>query len=166
MGAACWGGKVKEVRRTDPTKAKTEVKQVHSEPNDDHHLRITTVNMATKENQQLKDQQNNVKHTKKEHSNEYDRIEFNNQEERKDLQAWVSSKRHADYRHNNPYKSKEIDSVIDESSVIRRGKCKHKDDQSKPNQSKLKLDAIDNINCSQSMKSVLNFNPDDVITHK
>lgn len=129
-------------------------------------MRITTVNMATEEHQELKDQQNNVKHTKKEHSNEYDQIEFNKQEESKDLKACVASKRHPDDRHSNAYKSKQIDSVIDESSVIKRSKCKHKDDQSRPNQSKLKLDAIDNINCSQSMKSVLNFNPDDVITHK
>ena len=70
----------------------------------------------------IKINRNNVKHTKKEHSNEYDQIEFNKQEESKDLKAWVLSKRNVDDRKNNPYKSKEIDSVIDESSVIKRGK--------------------------------------------
>ena len=70
----------------------------------------------------IKINRNNVKHNKKEHSNEYDQIEFNKQEESKDLKAWVLSKRNVDDRKNNPYKSKEIDSVIDESSVIKRGK--------------------------------------------
>ena len=55
---------------------------------------------------------------------------------------------------------------MNESSIIRRKHKQKQSNNSKINKSKLRLDGIEKLNCSQSMKSVLNFHPEDVISNK
>lgn len=102
---------------------------------------------------------------KKEHSDDHDQIEFVNQEESKQMRESINQSKKSISKKSNKYMSKEIGSMIDESSVI-KSKNKNKPIHSKLNHSQLRIDGLEKLNCSQSMVSILNFNPKDIIANK
>ena len=166
MGGVCCNSKANEVRRTHKSNFHDPSRRVNTEPIEEYQQRLTTNNIMSEENIYTEAAKKDVKIINQELSEEKDCVEFDSNEEAKGpiSRRSKSINRRMSSHRSSKYISKDLDSVIDESSVIKsKNRFKNNNDS---NINNLKLDGLQQLDQSESYKSILNFNPDDMVGKK
>ena len=125
MGGVWWNSNANEVRKNHKLKKQLQ-KQItnNNENNDEINQRVTTNNnLMSEENIIEQVAMKNVKMIEREPSEEKDCVNFDQDEEIKVQRASDSRSKKSFHNRSSKYKSKDVDSVIDDSSFIR---SKHK----------------------------------------
>lgn len=136
-----------------------------SAPNAEITNRFTTNNLLTEENIHEQVLQKNVDTDKKEFFIEQDNIEFDGNEESKQSKKSSAEVKKSKRINKTIHQSNDIISIVDESSVI-KNKHKAKQQETKVVDIKHELKNVVQLDQSQSVMSVLNFHPDDIIANK